>query len=98
MRNEMTIISIVDFTGGSDGVTALYINDKLYKYGDDYHDKIRIWIPAFIEGLKMVVDPINIITKKIKVLNEEIIADISEYANIPPKELTEETIKQFSNK
>ena len=42
----------VDFTGGGDGVYALYINDELYFYGDPYHDDIEVKIDSFVEGAK----------------------------------------------
>jgi hypothetical protein len=42
----------VDFSGGGEGITALYIDGVLYKYGDYYHDKISDWIRGFIEGVK----------------------------------------------
>lgn len=38
------IITEVDFTGGGDGVHAIYIDGNLHKYGDYYHDKIEEWV------------------------------------------------------
>jgi len=37
--------------GGGDGITALYIDGKLYAYGDYYHDKIDDFIRGFVDGL-----------------------------------------------
>lgn len=82
--------TIVDFTGGGDGVHALYIDDVLYKYGDYYHDKMEIWIEAFIEGVEW--SKINITVSKVKCKNEEIIEEISSLGGIPPKKLTEHII------
>lgn len=45
-------LDIVSFEGG-EGVTALYVNKELYKYGDYYHDKISYIIDGIIEGLKL---------------------------------------------
>lgn len=46
----MKTIKIVDFEY-SESVTALYISDKLYKYGDYYHDKIKDFIKGFLMGI-----------------------------------------------
>ena len=37
-------VDIVYFNPSGDGVTAIYIDGKLYTHGDDYHDKINFWI------------------------------------------------------
>jgi hypothetical protein len=44
-------LTIVDFSGGAEGITALYIDGKLHTYGDYYHNKITEWINGFIAGL-----------------------------------------------
>lgn len=45
----------VDFRGGGDGVLALYVGGNLYKYGDEYHDKIEDYIRGFVDGLKFIL-------------------------------------------
>lgn len=77
----------VDFTGGGDGVYALYIDGKLYKYGDYYHDKIEVWIEAFIEGIEWT--GANFTHTKIKCENKDLIENISHLGDIPPKNLNE---------
>ena len=45
----------VDFRGDGDGVVAIYIAGKLYKYGDDYHDKFEYYEKGFVDGLKFIL-------------------------------------------
>jgi len=75
----------VDFTGGDDGVYALYINDELHFYGDYYHDKIEIKIDSFVKGAKWAGK--NIQYSKFSVEDRELIEDVSMYGNEPPKNL-----------
>ncbi len=75
----------VDFTGGGDGVYALYINDKLYRYGDYYHDKIEIWIKSFIEGA--IWAGLSIKHEEIICKDSDLNRDISENGNFPPENL-----------
>jgi hypothetical protein len=44
-------IQIVKFNPQGDGSTAIYINGKLKKSGDYYHDKIDDWISGWLSGL-----------------------------------------------
>jgi len=77
----------VDFTGGGDGVYALYIDGKLHKYGDYYHDKISEWIEAFTEGAKWA--GLDIKFESVRCIDEDIIREVSDNADIPPKMLSE---------
>jgi len=81
------IITKVDFTGGGDGVYAIYIDGSLHKYGDYYHDKIEDWIQGFIDGVKW--SGVNIVFNSVKCSDSEMISDISEMANVPPKYLSD---------
>lgn len=47
-------VTVVKFNPDGDGVTALYLHGKLFKYGDYYHDKIDEWIEGFISGLEYI--------------------------------------------
>ncbi len=85
--NRTYKFTTVDFTGGSDGVYALYIDGKLFKYGDYYHDKIEIWIKSFIEGVKWTGALVE--EENITCTDKEMIEDISEIANIPPHNLSD---------
>lgn len=81
------IITKVDFTGGGDGVYALYIDGYLHKYGDYYHDKIEDWITGFVEGLEWT--GVNIQFKEVRCIDKKMIYNISEIASEPPKKLSE---------
>jgi hypothetical protein len=35
-----------------DGPTGIYVDGKLFKSGDYYHDKISDWAEGFVAGLK----------------------------------------------
>lgn len=85
-ENKSFVFTKVDFTGGGDGVYALYINGELFKYGDYYHDKITIWIDAFIEGIKWYNNSIEFNTLICK--DDVLIEEISEMGGIPPKSLS----------
>ena len=87
--NEGSVISftIVDFTGGGDGVYALYIDGRLHKYGDYYHDKIENYIAAFIDGVSWTGAKIN--KRTLKITDERQIERISEMGDSPPKNLDE---------
>jgi len=50
-------VTIVHVHPEGDGVTGLYINDELYRDGDEYHDKIGKWVEGFLEGLKRAGAP-----------------------------------------
>jgi len=75
----------VDFTGGDDGVYALYINDELHFYGDYYHDKIEIKIKSFVQGAKWSGK--NIHFYEFAVQDRELIDEVSTHGNTPPKNL-----------
>jgi len=38
---DLINVTTVDFCGNGDGITAIYLNGKLHKYGDYYHNKIK---------------------------------------------------------
>ena len=44
-------ITTVTFGPEVDYVVAIYIDNELFKYGDEYHDDIKQWIHAFIAGV-----------------------------------------------
>ncbi len=75
----------VDFTGGGDGVYALYINDELYFYGDEYHDNITVKINSFVEGCKWSGKNVNF--SKFSVKDEDLIRRVSDDAEVPPKNI-----------
>lgn len=77
----------VDFTGGGDGVHALYIDGDLFKYGDYYHNKINDFIKAFTEGAIWAGK--NISFKRIKCVDDDMIRDVSEMADSPPQKLSD---------
>jgi len=89
--SDVVKVVIVDFTGGGDGVHACYVDGILELYGDYYHDKIQDTINGFVIGLKWFkknyVYPINIEVERFTCNNEQMIEDISEYGNTPPKNL-----------
>ena len=78
-------VTIVDFSMGSDGVTALYINSDLHKYGDEYHNDIGSWIRGFIDGLKW--SGINVVEEIIRSKSEYWCQQTSEYGCPPPNQL-----------
>lgn len=78
-------LTIVDFTGGGDGVTALYVNGDLQKYGDYYHDKIDNWIEGFEAGIKFTGAYLEVEKEECK--DSEMIESISEMGNIPPQSI-----------
>lgn len=80
-----TKFAVVDFTGGGDGVHALYINGKLHKYGDYYHDKIEVWIESFIEGVEWTGFVIDV--DRIECTNEDLIEKIKHLGDSPPENL-----------
>jgi len=78
-------VTKVDFTGGGDGVYAIYINYELYQYGDYYHDKFEDWARGFIDGLKW--SGRNIEYEEVYCENDSIIEEVSEMGNRPPENL-----------
>ena len=86
-ENKSHIFTEVDFTGGGDGVYALYIDGNLFKYGDYYHNKINEWIEAFTEGARWSGASIEYST--LKCTDESMIEEISELAGIPPGKLSD---------
>lgn len=88
---DNVIVTTVDFTGGGDGVYALYIDGILEFYGDPYHDNIQDKIKGFILGLKWIkenyVYPLKVVEETFKVTDEALIEDISDMGRVPPKEL-----------
>lgn len=47
-------IDIVDFSGGGEASTALYVDGKYLFGGDCYHDKIDDYVEGFLAGVKKV--------------------------------------------
>ena len=45
-------IDIVDFSGGGEVSTALYVNGEYLFGGDYYHDKIDDYVEGFLAGVK----------------------------------------------
>jgi len=84
MQKQLILFTTVDFTGGGDGVKALYADGFLVFYGDDYHDNIDVKIKSFIEGVKWCG---AIVSNEIYLADEKWEIPISENGEIPPKEL-----------
>jgi len=78
-------LTVVDFTNGGDGVTALYVNGQLEKYGDYYHDKIDEWIKGFEAGIKMTGAYVEVEKEVCK--DESLCFDISDMAEMPPQSI-----------
>lgn len=89
--SDVVKVTIVDFTGGGDGVHACYVDGILELYGDYYHDKIEDTIKGFVLGLKWIkknyVYPLTTEVERFTCGNEQMIEDISEMGNTPPKNL-----------
>lgn len=89
--SDVVKVTNVDFTGGGDGVHACYVDGILEFYGDYYHDKIQDTIRGFIRGLKWIkknyVYPLTIEVEDYTCENAQMIEDISEMGNTPPKNL-----------
>lgn len=79
-------ITIVTFNPTGDTVEALYIDNELLHYGDEYHNQINTFLKGFIEGLKHC--EFNFTLEKIKCYNEELNYNIWELADTPPKNIT----------
>lgn len=75
-------VTYVDFSMGGDGCKALYINGKLHKYGDDYHDKIDNYIGAFVDGLKWA--GVNMVYKKVYSKSNYWYQETTNNGNPPP--------------
>lgn len=90
LDNEI-VVTVVDFTGGADGVYACYVDGDLEFYGDPYHDKIEDKIKGFILGLKWVkenwVYPLKVKEESLKCTDQNMIEEISDNGGIPPKKL-----------
>ena len=85
----------VDYIGeNSDGIIALYFNDTLVLYGDNYNNKIESQISGFIMGVQSTMDkPESIIVKFIKLDSVNgLVNKISVDSDIPPNKLTEVTL------
>lgn len=89
-ENKSYKFTKVDFTGGGDGVYALYIDNKLFKYGDYYHDKIEEWVDAFIQGARWNGASIQYST--LECTDSSMIEEISELAGTPPQNLSDITL------
>lgn len=56
----MTLITIITFWPDGDWVKAIFIDGELFRYGDEYHDKISTYIDGFIDGFKASKIPVNV--------------------------------------
>jgi len=54
------IFTTVTFNPEGETVEALYIDNKLFKYGDNYHDNISTYLKAFIDGVKYTGTKIDV--------------------------------------
>ena len=92
-QNNKVIVTVVDFTGGGDGVTAVYIDGYLEFYGDEYHDDISSKVDGFILGLEWIkknyIYPLVVEREEYTVTDENLIEDVSANADYPPKNLSE---------
>ena len=79
-------IDIVDFTNGGDGVTAVYVDGKLHRHGDPYHDSITQWIDGFVAGLKFAKVKVKV-NKVYLAGDNQWVARVSEDGDLPPKKL-----------
>src|ERR1035437_2386614 len=79
-----TLLTTVTFESGEE-VAALYIDGLLYKYGDYYHDKIRVCISAFKDVLEWSGK--KFIDNKIECKNDKINEYVCELGGIPPNNL-----------
>lgn len=84
----MINLTTVNFCGNGDGITAIYIDGDLFKYGDYYHDKIDEYITGFVDGLKYIngEDVINLNFIKLHD-NHPLVYSTWELAEEPPKKL-----------
>lgn len=80
------IFTVVSFPEG-EGVTAIYIDDVLFKYGDYYHDKTDEWILGFIEGVKWA--GISLEERKYTCKDTELNDKICDLGGSPPNHLSE---------
>ncbi len=82
--------TIVDFSGGGDGITALYLDGVLHTYGDYYHNKIDDTIGGFLDGVKYVLGDDNVIEVSISLHDEHpLIKDTWDNGNPPPDNLSD---------
>lgn len=85
--NTNNIFTLVDFTGGGDGVYALYIDGVLFKHGDHYHHKINDWFNGFTDGVEWA--GVNITIEKYICEDKSMIEHISENGYKPPINLSD---------
>lgn len=81
-------IQIVKFNPEGDDVTAMYINDALWTYGDYYHDKIDNWIQGFLEGLDYATAEYKLERWEIPG-DTDISRDVCEWGACPPGAFSE---------
>lgn len=98
-KQNVVKVVVIDFTGGADGVTALYTDGLLEFYGDYYHDKIDDKIAGFILGLKWVkenfVYPLVVEEQKLFCTDSNLVEQISDFGNTPPKNLSDLDIQNY---
>lgn len=87
---EKIKVTIVDFSGGGDGITALYIGNELETYGDYYHNKIDEWIDGFISGLQHLLGDDNVEQDFIRLHEDHpLVYDTSELGEGAPDKLSD---------
>lgn len=79
------VITIVTFTNG-ESVKAIYTDNELLHWGDEYHDQISTFFAGFIDGLKHCEFDFKL--EKVTCYNNELNYNICQLANIPPKNIT----------
>lgn len=82
MTKQLVNINQVDFTGGYDGVHALYIDNELVIYGDT-NDNILDKLDGFKRALEWSGILISITHNKIE--DPELISSVSEMNHLPSK-------------
>lgn len=87
LQGNPVVFNRVQFGLDDEEVYALYADGELVKYGDFYHDKIEVWIDAFIQGVKW--GGTNVLVYKDVCNNEELVKNICELGSLPPKNLSD---------
>ena len=85
-------IQIVKIHPEGDGITALYINGRLFTHGDHYHNKIDNWISGFLQGLRFAKDEgwcVTILESSYYTEDEKLVEDICEMGGALPDNINE---------
>lgn len=80
-------ITILTIDTVCDPVKAIYIDDILYKYGDEYHNKISDFIKGFVDGLN--ISKIQYTINSIDCDDDKWINECCEIGNPPPTNLSD---------